>query len=696
MLIRTYADIESLIGIDALSPAEKKLIEGCKRGELTTLGNGTRPKRLSKARTIRADLLRYLIFGGCEQCRLHEKGVQLAGAWIVGKLDLSFASANGAVHLRQCAFAEPLMADQASFDRLVLNGSSLPGLNAEGATIKGDAFLRKLKSTGEVSFVGAEIGGQLSAEEAELNGNEGSALNAQGATIRGGVFFDNLKSTGEVSFPGAEIGGQLSCDGAELHGGEGTALNAHSATIRGGAFLRKLKSTGEVSLSGAEIGGQLSAEEAELNGGEGIALNAHSATIRGGVFLRKLKSAGEVSFLGAEIGVQLSFEGAELKHGKGDALNAQNCKISGGVFLRDFSAAGHVSFSGAKIDGQLACDIAKFDGIGGRALNLQRVSISDGFYWRKLSSATGAVDLSSAHVGDMVDDEDSWGRVIQLSLVGFTYENLGGPHNLPFRKRWLQKGASPVGQFHPQPYQQLAKFYRETGHRHEAREILIEKEREQRKAVRASIRKGRRKAESDVPFSLKTALSWSWHVVGRWFSFYVWRWLRIGWNRLWDILIRYIAGYGYKPWLSLIWLAVLIGIVWTVAYFTWDAGDFAPNSAIVLTSPEWKAVADLPEVYASVSDEEKQKIVEGMTPAHLWSNFDAPGKDYETFYSFAYALDVVVPVLDLGQTDAWAPSPARGDWGYRMFYLQKMFIVLGWVVTAIAAAAISGMIRRDD
>jgi hypothetical protein len=31
-----------------------------------------------------------------------------------------------------------------------------------------------------------------------------------------------------------------------------------------------------------------------------------------------------------------------------------------------------------------------------------------------------------------------------------------------------------------------------------------------------------------------------------------------------------------------------------------------------------------------------------------------------------------------------------------MFYAQKMFVVLGWVVTAIAAAAISGMIRRDD
>ena len=552
MLIRTYADIESLKGIDALSPAEKKLIEGCKRGELTTLGNGTRPKRPSKARTIRADLLRYLILGGCEQCRLHEKGVQLEGAWIVGELDLSFASAKGAVRLLRCAFAEPIVADQANFDRLVLNGSSLPSLNAQGATIKGHAFLRK------------------------------------------------LKSTGEVSLSGAEIGGQLSWEGAELNGGEGEALNAQNATIRGGTFLRKLKSTGEVSFSGAEIVGQLSWDVAELNGEKGKALNAQRMIVRGG------------------------------------------------------------------------------------------------FIWRKLKAVVGEVDLNAAHLSDLVDDEQSWKAVSQLMLMGATYENLVGPHSLPFRKLWLKNGAIFNGQFHPQPYQQLAKFYRETGHRHEAREILIEKEREQRKAVRASIRKGRRKAESDVPFSVKTTLPWSWDAIRRWISFYLSPWLRIGWNWFWDILIRYIAGYGYKPWLSLAWLAGMIGIVWIGAFVTWDAGDFAPNSAIVLTSPEWKAVADLPEVYTAISEDAKQMIVEDMTPAHPWSAPDAPGKDYESFYSLAYALDVVVPVLDLGQTDAWAPSPARGDWGYRMFYLQKMFIVLGWVVTAIAAAAISGMIRRDD
>jgi len=792
MLIRTYADIEKLEGKDALSPAENKLIKGCKRGELTTLGNGTRPKRSSKARTIRADLLRYLILGGCEQCRVHENGVQLMGAWISGKLDLNFASAKGTVHLLLCAFAEPIVADQASFNRLVLSGSRLPGLNADGAAIKGDILLREVETTGEVSLSGAEIGGQLLANGAVLNGDDGMALNAQGATIRGGAFLDNLRSTGEVSFGGAEIGGQLSCSGAALNGGvgkalyaqnakitggaflqklkstgevsfgcaqigvqlsaeeavlnggEGSALNAQSATIRGGAFLDNLKSAGEVSLAGAEIDGQLSCSGAELNGGEGPALNAQSAMIRGGAFLDNLESTGEIIFAGADIGGQLSCNGAELNGGKGTALNAQGATIRGhvfldeakstgevfllgadiagqfscngaelnggegmaliaqsaiirgGAFLDSLKSTGEVSFVGAEIKGQLSAEEAELNGGKGKALNAQRMIVHGNLFWRKIKLVFGTVDLSNTHIGDLTDDEQSWDAVSSLILVGATYEDLSDPHNLPFRKRWLQKGASPESQFHPQPYQQLAKFYRETGHRHEAREILIEKEKEQRKAVRASIRRGVSEAESDVQFSLKTTFFRSWYVTKRWFGFFLWRWLRIGGNWLWDILIRYIAGYGYKPWLSLGWLSGLVLIMMLAAKYTWDAGDFAPNSAIVLTSPEWKALADLPEVYTQLSEHSKQMIVEDMIPAHPWTAPDAPGKDYETFYSFAYALDVVVPVLDLGQTDAWAPSPARGDWGYRLFYLQKIFIVAGWLVTAIAAAAISGMIRRDD
>ncbi len=246
---------------------------------------------------------------------------------------------------------------------------------------------------------------------------------------------------------------------------------------------------------------------------------------------------------------------------------------------------------------------------------------------------------------------------VDSGMVGSTYEAVFGPTELGFRLSWLRQTANIEASFHPQPYQQLAKFYRETGQRYEAREILVAKEIEQRKATRKAIRERKARTESwmqpDVLATAKLAM---------------------------DTGSRFVAGYGYKPLRSLGWIAGLVCLTMLAAFATWNAGDFAPNSPVVLTSQDWKTIADGPS----------------ENPAAEWSDALAPGKDYETFYSFAYALDVVVPVLDLGQTDAWAPSPGRGAWGYWMFYLQKIFIVLGWVVTAIAAAAISGMIRRDD
>lgn len=162
MPIRNYADIENLEGDSALSDAELKLIKNCRDGELTALGDGSLPDGPSRERTIRADLLRYLILGGCSNCRVHERGVLLRGAWIQDTLDLSFAHAKGAVNLDQCGFENTIKARQAKFHFLTLNGSNLPGLDAHGSTIKGSVFLRDIKSTAGVSFVGATIGGQLS------------------------------------------------------------------------------------------------------------------------------------------------------------------------------------------------------------------------------------------------------------------------------------------------------------------------------------------------------------------------------------------------------------------------------------------------------------------------------------------------------------------------------------------------------
>mgnify|MGYP000034640394 FL=1 len=657
MLIRTYADIERLQGEDALSEAEQLLIENCRIGEPTVLGDGSLPERPRSERTIRAGLLRYLILGGCHSFKPHERGVVVSGAWIHGILDLSFVSANGALVLKQCRFANKLYARQARFNLLALNGSNIPGIQAEGIIVQSDLSLRDLICSAELLMRGAQITGELSLTGGQLYSAGGLALHLGSASIGAHAFLDETNIVGELFLTRAEIGGQLSCKNAYVNGGGRNSLSAECAIIKGGVFLRDMNSFGTLSFSGAEIGGQFSCQGGRFDGAGSHALNIQNAIIKGAVFMDNLQAAGQVTLANAELQGQLVCIGADLNGGERPSLNANSATIQGGIYLDDIKCVGEISLAAADVGGQITFSRANLNGLRGDALNCEGLRIKGVFFWRGLASISGRVNFTFAHLGGLVDETESWCLESKILLVGLVYDNLADPLDIGFRKDWLRKGAKSNDQFHPQPYQQLAKFYRETGHRYEAREILVAKEIEQRKATRKTIREGKARTESWLIPDVLAFL-----------------------NLLWDWTTRLIAGYGYKPWLSLWWLGCLVGLMMLAAQATWNAGDFDPNSAVVLTSQDWKAIADGPS----------------ENPAADWTDALAPGKDYETFYSFAYALDVVVPVLDLGQTDAWAPSPARGDWGYWMFYLQKIFIVLGWVVTAIAAAAISGMIRRDD
>jgi hypothetical protein len=68
MTIRTDDDIQKLRDHGDLTSGEETLIEDCRAGKPTRLEDGELPDGPSDARTIRADLLRYLIPGGCAQC----------------------------------------------------------------------------------------------------------------------------------------------------------------------------------------------------------------------------------------------------------------------------------------------------------------------------------------------------------------------------------------------------------------------------------------------------------------------------------------------------------------------------------------------------------------------------------------------------------------------------------------------------
>lgn len=606
-MIRNWSDIEALD--PPLTAPERQLIEACKAGVECVLGDGTRPEGADPARTIRADLLRYLILGGCDECRVHEWGVQLMGAWISGALDLSFATAKGPTGLIKCRFEKPLQALQTTFEFLNLTGSALPGLFAQGAQVAGAVMLH------------------------------------------GG-----FEAEGEVTLAAAVIGGQLSCVGGTFRKPKGYALNAHNARVTGGVLLSGgFRAVGAVNLSGAVIGGQLECIGGTFRNPNGEALNAGGLQVTGAVFFSHgFKAEGEISLTGAEIGGQLECNGGTFRNPQGFSLIAQGARVAGSVSLRDgFEAEGEVFLSGAAIGGQLSCVGGRFRNPKGRALNGQGMMVTESFFWQEVTVVAGSVSLSSARVGDLVDDLDSWPvGEDRLVIDGFAYARITGAFtDAKSRLDWLARGTVWKGEFHPQPYSQLAKVLREMGHERAARDVLEERAR----LIAVHARKRIAKQGGDRSWIEATNAL---RVVA-------------------DFFLRRVVGYGYKPFRSLGWLLGLWLVAAYLAANAWYGGSMVPNSAVILNSTEWRAVED--ETLA----------------AQLWSDLGQPGQDWETFSAIAWGFDVVVPIIDVGQTSAWAPSPARGVSGHLAWWGRWVLSVLGWVVAALAAAAFTGIIRRE-
>ncbi|MVO16820.1 hypothetical protein [Parasedimentitalea huanghaiensis] len=404
-----------------------------------------------------------------------------------------------------------------------------------------------------------------------------------------------------------------------------------------------------INLSGAYITGTLHLDQQKL---------------KNPLVLSKCYMSGELSAIGAFIPALEASKCVLSKMTLERAVVRNDVCLDGTVFSE------RVCLSGARIKGQLDCENAEFNsrknfqGPGPNAppyaFDGQDMHVGHGFFWKHVSVPKGAVDISLAHVGVLVDDYDSWPGEGRLRLNGFRYEGLANsPKDPRGRKKWLKEGSYWNGEFFPQPYTQLAKALRELGHDADARILLEERERllkiEARKAMQV---------DTDPPSRNYVAALLNDCLCGVHYLFA-------------DKLLQGLIGYGHQPFRSLIALLVLVAAAVLPAHYAYEAGDFAPNSAVIQTSLDWK------------------EELSSSNPAKTWSDVSQAGQDWETFSPIAYGIDVVVPIINFGQTEAWAPSTTRGRWGRILWWLKWLLSTAGWIVTALGAAAITGLIRRD-
>ncbi|WP_406482434.1 oxidoreductase [Streptomyces sp. NBC_01615] len=280
-----------------------------------------------------------------------------------------------------------------------------------------------------------------------------------------------------------------------------------------------------LSLINATVSGAVNLNGAEITAPEEWAVSAGGLVAEGGVYCADgFVAHGEVRLMGAQLPGGLHMRGALLERPgrRGVALALDNAVASTLDFSDGFTANGTVRLRGARISDNLTFEGAVLNGPPdghGPSLTALLMQAVD-FDFTLARQPSGTVDLRGAQVSYVHDSEQSWPDVVELE--GFVYgsikkvesgerrEAVGRWDSVARRVAWIRRSPG----YSPQPYEQLASWYRTIGHDDDARRVLLAKQRHRR-----------------CTLSLPT--------------------------RTWGHLLDVTVGYGYRPWLAGVWLLAL-------------------------------------------------------------------------------------------------------------------------------------------
>lgn len=639
-------EADARFGVGLLNVAEKEILTAAVEGRWAQCPLGADGKPTV---TIRGELVRWLCADGAAKPYVDCFGIAIEGARITAVGDLlSFSSVvmPFPLQFKKCELPARVWMFGMETTFLSFQESALGTLEADVLRIKGDFYLRGVRSTGVIRFPGATIGGDLDCSEGKFVNEPAAPPPAAGADAPPPEDF-------------------FAKDYREQN--RGMALNGQGITVGGDVLLKIFTAKGQVCLEGADIRGDLNCEGAQLANPRsaaepksGVTLIMDRANVKGGVLLTKRKeqpeqafrSNGEVQMIGMQVGDQLVCEGGKFINppipndkDSGDAISADGMTVKGPVFLRrGFNANGNVRLIGATM-ARLDCREGTFT-----SLNLSSATVSGRLiFFRMGGIASTKLDLSDLTVGTIRDSYDSqhdeaseanvppaWPQKPhgKLILNGFTYGKWFDGIDAQRGIQWLQIQDSDS--FTRQPYRQLAKILQGDGDNAGARRVLYEMEKEKSK---------------------KEGLV----------------------RRSWSFVLWIAVGYGYYPWVAFLWLALFFGVGLGFYWNGYDAGYIAPTDA---------------KTYDALK-------TSGVVPAN-YERFHASA------YSLENSLPVIkLGLTDHWQIDpeageyGWTPGaraitqlcPGLSPRGLRFF--RGLHICAAWFFGVMGAAALSGLVRKE-
>jgi hypothetical protein len=456
------------------------------------------------------------------------------------------------------------------------------------------------------------------------------AIQAAGATFRG-LFsmVEGCRIEGLIDLRGATFGHQLDLGDTSLHANDGYSIDLAAARISGDLTLARHSRS--IRLANAAIEGSVMGNGAAIQASEEDAVMARGLNVGGDiVFDAVATSNGGINLRRAHIAGDLNLGGAELSHPAGLSLALSSAHIEGSAYFTDaFRSEGTVSLRRATIGGRLVCDGGTFvagviDGDRVSAVDAELLTARAGIF---LSwTVHGPVDLTGATTTVLSDHPDGWGDAYRIG--GLTYDRFGAETGTAVdttaRIDWLLRQT----RLDASSFEQLATYYRRRGQTVDAEHVLIARNR----ALRV------RRAES-----------------GGWRNR-----VRNGLDRVWDLSV----GYGYRAGRA---GGLLLLLVVTTA-----------------------AALSLPAATGTMRTTDEDNTV--FSPQGPLGSPEAPsgacgGGRVRCFQPVFYALDTVVPLIDLHQRSTWRPDRAA-SYGRHYEWGLNIAVLLGW---ASSSALVLGL-----
>jgi len=627
--------------------------------------------------------------------------LRLAGASIVGRLDCRGARLAGTDNDGTTLIAHGMKAGEVRLDEwnperpftaagtidlvdaevtgfLVCTGARLTASRGSGALAadrirvgKNVLLDRVVTEAGALRLAGASIVGRLDCRGARLAGSDDdrSVLVAYGMKVGDDVLLSGgFSAAGGVSLVDAQIAGSLTCTGAQLAAShDGRALAAKRMKARN-VWLnssdpadpaQRFTADGTVDLADADIG-DLNCTDAYLRAADiagdtkGYALYADGTKVSGDVRLcqklGKFTATGAILLSGADITGELILTNAFLigADSRDNALYADEMKVAGNADLTGALAVGTVSFKSATVGGSLRLKPRQLAGSGYQtdggyligkdqvALDASGTTVAQELDWDPAAQVFGRVILEHAAVGRLTDN---WTGI--RSKSGFWPPNgrlrLDGLTYTTIggdHSADLGQRLTWIRSQYPEPPDDTARFATQPY------ELL----------ANFYQQAGQDSEARAVAIARRRDLRKHGHLT----------WYRVALNWVLDKTIR----YGYETWRAVLALVVLY--VAAVAIF-WIAQHHGNLIVPVM------------------------QTAGGHQPPPATRCTSA----YPCFYPIGYAIDTVIPIINVRQATYWSPN-GHAAWGTALVGFTWAGTLLGWALATLAVAGYTGLARNAD